>query len=76
MELVALVVGALIGIFIGQIAYSKRLKKRYAGTLVMIRSDDGGRPDIYVAWNDEPSCFEQEKCVLLDVKVTDASSHN
>ena len=74
MELIALVIGALIGIFIGQIIYSKRLKKRYAGTLVMIRSDDGGRPDIYVAWNDEPSSFEQEKCVFLDVKVTDAPS--
>ena len=74
MESLALVVGVLIGAFAGILINSKRIKKGYAGTLVLDRSDPGSHPDIYLELNQEASFLEGLDSVSMDVRVIDVKS--
>ena len=74
MEILALVVGILIGAFAGILINSKRIKKGYAGTLVLDRSDPGSHPDIYLELNQEASFLEDLDSVSMDVRVIDVKS--
>ena len=75
MEILALVAGILIGAFAGILINSKRIKKGYAGTLVLDRSDPGSHPDIYLELNQEASFLEGLDSVSMDVRVIDVKSH-
>lgn len=74
MEILALVVGILIGAFAGILINSKRIKKGYAGTLILDRSDPGSHPDIYLELNQEASFLEGLGSVSMDVRVIDVKS--
>ena len=74
MEILALVAGILIGAFAGILINSKRIKKGYAGTLVLDRSDPGSHPDIYLELNQEASFLEGLDSVSMDVRVIDIKS--
>lgn len=74
MEILALVVGILIGAFAGILINGKRIKNGYAGTLVLDRSDPGSHPDIYLELNQEVSFLEGLDSVSMDVRVIDAKS--
>lgn len=74
MEILALVIGILIGAFAGVLINSKRIKKGYAGTLVLDRSDPGSHPDIYLELNQEASFLEGLDSVSMDVRVIDVKS--
>ena len=74
MEILALAVGILIGAFAGILINSKRIKKGYAGTLVLDLSDPGSHPDIYLELNQEASFLEGLDSVSMDVRVIDVKS--
>ena len=74
MEILALAVGILIGAFAGILINGKRIKKGYAGTLVLDRSDPGSHPDIYLELNQEVSFLEGLDSVSMDVRVIDVKS--
>ncbi len=73
MEIVALVVGTLVGIFIGIILHGRRLQKGYAGTLVLDCSDPL-YPDIYLQLNQDAALLADFNSVSMDVKVVKSHS--
>lgn len=69
MEIIALSVGILIGVFIGMVLHSKHTKNGYAGTLVLDCSDSVEKPDIYLELNQEASFLKDLDSVEMDVRV-------
>ena len=68
MEIIALSVGILIGVFIGIVFHSKHTKNRYAGTLVLDCSDSVEKPDIYLELNQEANFLKELDSVEMDVR--------
>lgn len=75
MEILALAVGILIGIFVGIVFHIRHVNKGYAGTLVLDCSDSDTKPDIYLELNQEASFLEGLDSVSMDVRVINVNSH-
>ena len=74
MEIIALVIGMLIGLFAGIVLHGKHLKKAYAGTLMIVRADPNSEPQMYLDQIEEPTVLEKKQCVLMSVKTINVDS--